>query len=100
MYSYEPLINSYEEPRADYFVRHNVLFNLFGFDPIFSMNVQSPTLNLVDCDFKFFFNKSALIQVETNHFVEMGLEFTYEQYDEFEDSIFYRAVLDTSTAAD
>jgi hypothetical protein len=31
----------------------------------------------VDCDFEFFFNKSALIRVENNNFIELGMEFTF-----------------------
>ena len=31
----------------------------------------------MDCDFEFFFNKSALIKVETNNFIELGMEFSY-----------------------
>ena len=53
--------------------RHNVLFNLYSFDPIHSKRVHAPTLRLINCDFKYFFNMQALIQVETNNLVEMGI---------------------------
>ena len=55
--------------------RHNVLFNLYSFDPIHSKRVHSPTLRLINCDFKYFFNMQALIQIETNNLVEMGIAY-------------------------
>ena len=36
--------------------------------------MHAPTLNLINCDFKYFYNVTALIQVETNNFIEMGIE--------------------------
>ena len=35
--------------------------------------MHSPTLRLIDCDFKYFFHMQALVQVETNNLVEMGI---------------------------
>ena len=43
-----------------------------------SERTHAPTLNLIDCDFKYFFNLTSLIQVETNNFVELGLKYTYD----------------------
>lgn len=40
-----------------------------------SERTHSPTLNLIDCDFKYFFNQTSLIQVETNNFIELGVAF-------------------------
>ena len=55
--------------------RHKVLFNLYAFDTVRSNRTHSPTLNLINCDFKYFLDDEmeALIQVETNNFVEMGV---------------------------
>ena len=52
--------------------RHNVLFNLYGFDPFRSNRTHAPELNLIDCDFMYFFDMQALIQVETNNYYEAG----------------------------
>ena len=41
--------------------RHKVLFNLYAFDAVFSNRTHAPTLNLINCDFKYFFDKQALI---------------------------------------
>lgn len=57
-----------------YVKRHNVLFNLYAFDSVHSNRVHSPTLNLIDCDFTYFFDKQALIQVENNNYVEMATQ--------------------------
>lgn len=57
-----------------------MLFNLYGFDPYRSNRTHSPTLNLIDCDFKYFFDMQALIQVETNNYFVAG-----EQYDDESD---------------
>ena len=55
--------------------RHKVLFNLYAFDSVRSNRTHAPTLNLVNCDFKYFLNDiQALIQVETNNFVEMAVK--------------------------
>ena len=34
--------------------RHKVLFNLYAFDSVRSNRTHAPTLNLVNCDFKYF----------------------------------------------
>ena len=34
--------------------RHKVLFNLYAFDSLRSNRTHAPTLNLVNCDFKYF----------------------------------------------
>ena len=57
-----------------YMKRHKVLFNLYAFDAVFSNRTHAPTLNLINCDFKYFFDKQALIQVETNNYFEMAIE--------------------------
>ena len=62
-----------------YTLRHKTLFNLYSFDTIHSERTHSPTLNLIDCDFKYFFNQSSLINVETNNFAEMGITFTSDR---------------------
>ena len=49
-----------------------------------SERTHAPTLNLIDCDFKYFFNLTSLIQVETNNFVELGVEYTYEAENKYE----------------
>ena len=41
----------------EYQHRHNVLFNLYAFDTYRSNRTHSPTLNLIDCDFEYFFDK-------------------------------------------
>ena len=51
-----------------------MLFNLYSFDSLRSDRTHAPTINLIGCDFKFMFDKQALIQVETNNFVEMNLK--------------------------
>ena len=56
-----------------YVKRHRVLFNLYAFDSVRGNNTHSPTLNLINCDFKYFLDKQALIQVETNNFIEMAV---------------------------
>ena len=56
-----------------YQVRHNVLFNLYAFDALHSNLTHSPTLNLYNCDFKYFHDKQALIQVENNNYQEMAV---------------------------
>ena len=43
-----------------------------------SERTHSPTLNLIDCDFKYFFNQTSLINVETNNFAELGIIFKEE----------------------
>ena len=53
--------------------RHQVLFNLYAFDGVRSNRTHTPTLNLINCDFKYFHDKQALIQVETNNFVEQSI---------------------------
>ena len=60
--------------------RHKVLFNLYAFDTVRSNRTHSPTLNLINCDFKYFLNNEmeALIQVETNNFMEMGIEALFD----------------------
>ena len=50
------------------------MFNLYAFDPIHSVRTHAPTLNLYNCDFKYFHDKQALIQVETNNYVEMAVD--------------------------
>ena len=40
-----------------YMKRHRVLFNLYSFDSYRSNLTHSPTLNLIDCDFKYFLDK-------------------------------------------
>ena len=69
---------------TQYTQRHNTLFNLYAFDSMHSERTHAPTLNLIDCDFKYFFNQTSLIQVETNNFVELGLEYTYTSTDDVE----------------
>ena len=59
----------------NYLDRHRVLFNLYAFDAIHSNLTHAPTINLINCDFNYFFDKQALIQVETNNFVEMAVEY-------------------------
>lgn len=66
----------YLEPEMSYLKRHRVLFNLYAFDSIHSNRTHAPTLNLFDCDFKYFHDKQALIQVENNNFVEMAISYT------------------------
>lgn len=40
-----------------------------------SNRTHSPTLNLINCDFVYFLDDmQALIQVETNNYVEMAVE--------------------------
>ena len=57
--------------------RHKVLFNLYAFDTVRSNRTHAPTLNLVNCDFKYFLDDiEALIQVETNNYVEMAVKST------------------------
>ena len=48
--------------------RHQVLFNLYAFDSTSSNRNHSPTLNLHNCDFKYFLDKQALIHTETNNY--------------------------------
>ena len=36
--------------------RHNVLFNLYGFDGFRSDRNHAPELHLIDCDFTYFFD--------------------------------------------
>ena len=55
-----------------YYDRHNVLFNLYAFDGFRSNRNHAPELNLIDCDFMYFFDMQALIQVETNNYYEAG----------------------------
>ena len=38
----------------NYMDRHNVLFNLYSFDALRSKLIHSPTLRLINCDFKYF----------------------------------------------
>ena len=55
--------------------RHHVLFNLYAMDAVRSNRTHSPTLNIINCEFKYFLDdNSALIQVETNNFIEMAVE--------------------------
>ena len=61
-----------------YYDRHNVLFNLYGFDAYRSERTHSPELNLINCDFKYFFDMQALIQVETNNYFEAGIDYSSE----------------------
>ena len=42
----------------NYVYRHKVLFNLYAFDSIRSNRTHSPTLNLINCDFKYFLDDS------------------------------------------
>ena len=72
---YNYLFNAWREVAHtfSYVKRHRVLFNLYAFDPIRSNATHAPTLNLINCDFKYFLDKQALIQVETNNFIEMGI---------------------------
>ena len=56
-----------------YYKRHRVLFNLYAFDSVHSNLTHSPTLNLYNCDFKYFHDKQALIQVENNNYAEMAV---------------------------
>ena len=51
----------YLKPEMHYLARHRVLFNLYGFDPVHSNRTHAPTLNLLNCDFKYFHDKQALI---------------------------------------
>ena len=44
-----------------YLKRHRVLFNLYAFDSVRSNLTHAPTLNLINCDFKYFHDKQALI---------------------------------------
>ena len=53
-----------------YAYRHQALFNLYAFDSVRSNKVHAPTLNLINCDFKFFMGQTALIQVENNNFID------------------------------
>ena len=63
-------INQY----GQYFIRHRVLFNLYSFDKVRSNNTHTPTLELDNCDFKYFLgNQTALIQLETNNLGLQGL---------------------------
>ena len=41
--------------------RHRILFNLYAFDSLHSPRTHTPTLNLYNCDFKYFLDKQALI---------------------------------------
>lgn len=50
-----------------------MLFNLYAFDSVHSNLTHAPTLHLYNCDFKYFHDKQALIQVETNNYVEMAV---------------------------
>ena len=61
--------------------RHNVLFNLYAFDTYRSNRTHSPTLNLIDCDFEYFFDMQALIQVETNNYIQMGNQYDTGAFD-------------------
>lgn len=55
--------------------RHHLLFNLYAFDSIRSNRTHAPTLNLINCDFKYFLDDmQALINVETNNFIEMAVK--------------------------
>ena len=40
-----------------YVKRHKVLFNLYSFDSFHSNKTHSPTLNIYNCDFKYFLDK-------------------------------------------
>ena len=59
--------------KFEYVKRHKVLFNLYSFDALNSNRTHSPELKLINCDFKYFMNNQALIQVETNNFIEMAV---------------------------
>lgn len=48
------------------------MFNLYAFDALHSNLVHAPTLHLFNCDFKYFHDKQALIQVENNNYVHMA----------------------------
>ena len=63
--------------------RHKVLFNLYAFDPLRSLSVKPPELEIVGCTFKYFVNKlDALIQVETNNLGYMGTPATTTENDD------------------
>ena len=51
----------YTIPDMRYTQRHRVLFNLYAFDALRSNKVHSPTLEMKDCDFEYFFDKQALV---------------------------------------
>ena len=64
----------------DYFSkRHKVLFNLYAFDSMRTTLVSPPTLEIVNCEFKYFVNQlDALIQVETNNIGYIGTDTSSE----------------------
>ena len=74
---YDFIMNSPLDLYTSYYYpdRHKVLFNLYAFDSVRSNRTHAPTLNLINCDFKYFLNDiQALIQVETNNFIEMAVK--------------------------
>ena len=60
---------------ADYFTeygyfasgRHSNLFNLYAFDSEHTSELKTPTLLLAKSNFKYFFDQTSLIQVETQN---------------------------------
>lgn len=72
LYSVDVFFHQYLSVTMTYPYRHNVLFNLYAFDAVHSNRTHAPTLNLIDCDFTYFIDKQALIQVENNNYVEMA----------------------------
>ena len=60
-YNYPYSKTGFIYPSFQYVHRHHVLFNLYAFDSYNSNRTHAPTLNLVNCDFTYFFDKQALI---------------------------------------
>ena len=57
VYHYDSSVYYYWYIGVHYVKRHNVLFNLYSFDSLSSNRTHAPTLNLHNCDFKYFLDK-------------------------------------------
>ena len=53
-YRYENHMFERQRTKYMYLDRHKVLFNLYAFDSMRSNRTHAPTLNLVNCDFKYY----------------------------------------------
>ena len=68
-------------PTENFKYRHTTLFNLYSFDALRSDRRHTPSLNLTNCEFRYFLgNMSSLIQVETNNFGVGGIEMSSGVY--------------------